>query len=128
MAEAQSSHSKAIVFKKRSLHDLSLEPTRNGGLKKVLIRHEDVSSHLMFLNEVYVAPGERIELHEHQDMEEVFYFLEGEGLMQMAEDVEPVLPGDRVIVPNKMAHAIENTGDTRMKFICFGVKVLPKSE
>lgn len=123
--ETSSFDSQSKTLKKLSLQDVPLEPTRHGALKKVLLRHEDVSSQLMFLNEVYVASGERLEAHQHEDMEEIFYFLDGKGIMQVGKDVQPVTAGDRVIVPMKTMHILENTGEAEMKFICFGVKVLP---
>ena len=123
--EMSSSDSQSTALKKLSLQDVPLEPTRHGALKKVLLRHEDVSSQLMFLNEVYVAPGERLETHEHENMEEIFYFLDGKGIMQVGKDTQPVTAGDRVIVPIKTVHILENTGAAEMKFICFGVKALP---
>jgi len=119
------SNSETQVTWKHSLREFPQEPTRNGALKRVLIRHEDVHSPLMFLNEVYVAPGERVERHQHEDMEEVFYFLEGEGTMQLAEEVQAVSPGDRVIVPIRVPHIVENTGSQELRFVCFGVKALP---
>ncbi len=122
----EKSSSLATSFKKLSLADVPSEPTRHGALKKVLLRHEDVSSPLMFLNEVYVAPGEIITAHQHEDMEEIFYFLEGEGSMTIEQEAQSVLPGDRVIVPMKKVHVLENTGNKQMRFICFGVKALPK--
>lgn len=126
MADGKSSRLESIVFKKLSLTDVPLEPTRHGALKRVLLRHEDVNSHLMFLNEVYVAPGVCLASHLHEDMEEVFYFLDGQGTMQIEEEAQSVAPGDRVIVPIKTLHFLENTGDTQMRFVCFGVKVLPE--
>jgi len=126
--EKSSSQSETTVFRKLSLGDIPLEPTRHGALKRVLIRHEDVNSHLMFFNEVYVSPGEIIASHLHDDMEEVFYFLDGEGTMRIEEEVQSVAPGDRVIVPIKTLHVLENTGDTEMRFVCFGVKVLPEGK
>ncbi len=120
-----SSSSEAFASWKRSLDDLPLEPTRHGALKRVLLRHEDVHSPLMFLNEVYVAPGERVERHQHEDMEEIFYFLEGEGTMHMVEEIQPIKPGDCVIVPMQTPHIVENTGTQQMRFVCFGVKALP---
>jgi hypothetical protein len=72
--EKSSSQIEPTVFKKLSLGDVSLEPTRHGALKRVLLRHEEVNSHLMFLNEVYVSPGETIASHMHEDMEEVILF------------------------------------------------------
>lgn len=115
-------------IKKRSLHEVPMEPTRNGALKRVLLRHEDVDSpYLMFLNEVYVRPGETITAHQHEDMEEVFYFLEGNGIMQIGQEEVRVAPGDRIIVPIQTAHVLTNTNNTEMKFICFGVKAAPQT-
>ena len=116
---------KASSFNKRSVKDIPTEPTRHGALKRVLIRHEEVNSDLMFLNEVYVSPGEVIQAHQHEDMEEVFYFLEGEGRMHIEEDVQPVTAGDRIIIPIQTVHFLENTGNREMRFVCFGVKARP---
>jgi mannose-6-phosphate isomerase-like protein (cupin superfamily) len=79
----------------------------------------------MFLNEVYVSPGETIAAHQHEDMEEVFYFLEGEGVMQIGPGKVRVRPGDRVIIPMQTMHAL--TGSTSMKFVCFGVKAVSQA-
>lgn len=129
MFEASSSSQvPSSAYKKRSLKDVALEPTRHGALKRVLLRHEDVTSSLMFLNEVYVAPGETIATHKHEDMEEVFYFLEGEGTMQLEDEIQPVSAGDCLIVPMQVTHVLTNTGRTSMKFICFGMKVSLRNE
>jgi 8-oxo-dGTP diphosphatase len=113
-------------IKKRSLNDIAMELTRNGALKRVLLRHEDVDSpYLMFMNEVYVKPGETITAHQHEDMEEVFYFLEGHGIMQIEQEEVQVAPGDRIVVPMQTSHIL--TGITEMKFICFGVKAVPQT-
>lgn len=123
--ESLSRLSEPAVSWKRSVRDCPMEPTRNGAVKRVLLRHEDVHSPLMFLNEVYVAPGERIEWHQHQDMEEVFYFLAGEGTMHLGTEAHAVQAGDRVLVPMQVPHLLENTGSQEMRFVCFGVKALP---
>ena len=111
---------------KYSLSQAALEPTRHGALKRVLLTHEDVHSQLMFMNEVYVEPGEDLKSHAHADMEEIFYFLAGSGVFQLGEhDVQTVAAGDRFIIPARVEHYLRNTGSTPMRFICFGVKELP---
>ena len=111
---------------KYSLDQASLEPTRHGALKRVLLKHEEVNSHLMFMNEVYVEPGEELKNHAHADMEEVFYFLAGSGVFKFGDaEVESVAPGDRFIIPARVEHHLCNTGSVPMRFICFGVKELP---
>ncbi len=117
-----------MTIKKRHVDELQKEPTRNGALKRVLLRHEEVDSpYLMFLNEVYVAAGETITAHKHEDMEEIFYFLQGQGVMQIADETQPVIAGDRIIVPAQTTHVLTNNSDTEMKFVCFGVKAFPMS-
>jgi mannose-6-phosphate isomerase-like protein (cupin superfamily) len=110
------------TFKKRSLQDIPQEPTRHGAFKRVLLRHEDVHSDLMFLNEVYVAPREVIGAHAHEDMEEIFYILEGEGTMQIGQETQVITFGDCITVPARTTHVLENTGNQEMRFVCFGVK------
>jgi len=110
------------VHNKLSCNTVPLEPTRHGALKRVIVRHEDMRSPLMFMNEVYVNPGEDITRHSHGDMEEIFYFLDGTGMMQIEEETYSVAPGDRFIIPARVEHYLKNTGQTLMRFICFGVK------
>jgi mannose-6-phosphate isomerase-like protein (cupin superfamily) len=110
------------MYNKLSCNTVPQEPTRHGALKRVLVRHEDMQSPLMFMNEVYVDPGEDVIRHSHVDMEEVFYFLEGTGIMQIEEETYSVAPGDRFIMPARVEHYLKNTGQTPMRFICFGVK------
>ncbi len=47
-------------------------------------------------------------------------------MMQIAEEAQSIVSGDRVIVPMQTMHVLTNTGDAEMKFICFGVKALPQ--
>ncbi len=107
---------------KLSCASVPLEPTRHGALKRVIVRHEDMQSPLMFMNEVYAAPGEELQRHAHADMEEVFYFLEGTGVMEVGGETYSVAPGDRFIMPARVEHSLKNTGETEMRFIRFGVK------
>jgi mannose-6-phosphate isomerase-like protein (cupin superfamily) len=76
----------------------------------------------MFMNEVYVNPGEDLIKHSHSDMGEIFYFLDGTGIMQIEAETYSVDPGDRFIIPARIEHYLKNTGQTLMRFICFGVK------
>ncbi len=110
------------MHNKLSCNTVPLEPTRHGALKRVIVRHEDMRSPLMFMNEVYVNPGEDIARHSHGDMEEIEYFLDGTGMMQIEEETYSVAPGDRFIIPVRVEHYLKNTGQTLMRFICFGVK------
>lgn len=111
-------------MKKLNLQDIQIVPTHNGSVyKRVLIQKGEAESDLIYMNEAYLHPNMKIEPHMHDDMEEFYYFLEGEGLMYVGNEVEKIKAGDRVIVPIKQTHSVENNGDKTILFITFGVKV-----
>nr|BBH92656.1 hypothetical protein KTA_08550 [Thermogemmatispora argillosa] len=109
----------------RARETVPREPTRHGALKRVLLRREEALSALCFVNEVEVAPGETIHSHAHESMQEVFYLLEGEGLMKLGEQSLTVREGDCLLVPPLLPHEITNAGPLPLRFLCFGVEIAP---
>jgi mannose-6-phosphate isomerase-like protein (cupin superfamily) len=49
---------------------------------------------------------------------EVYYILEGSGLMHIGDESKEVKPGDAVYIPPNLVQYIENKGKTDLKFIC----------
>ncbi len=49
---------------------------------------------------------------------EVYYILEGSGLMYIDGDSKEVKPGDTVYIPPHSRQYIKNTGSGELKFIC----------
>jgi mannose-6-phosphate isomerase-like protein (cupin superfamily) len=49
---------------------------------------------------------------------EVYFILEGKGLMRIGDESKEVTPGDTVYIPPKQVQFIENTGKSDLKFIC----------
>lgn len=49
---------------------------------------------------------------------EVYYIMEGEGLMHIENEERKVAKGDTVYIPPNSAQYIKNTGDCDLKFIC----------
>ena len=49
---------------------------------------------------------------------EVYFILEGEGIMHMASEERRVGPGDAVYIPPRTTQWIENAGAVDLKFIC----------
>ena len=99
------------------------DPEDPGVLKKVIVRHEelDPKSKLMMINLSKIPVGKTHKAHSHESMEEIFYFTEGEGEVRVGEEIEPVGPGDRVIVPATVEHQVKNTGNTELKYIGLGI-------
>lgn len=64
-----------------------------------------------------INPGKTSYRHKLRTSE-VYYILEGEGIMHIGEEEEKVLPGDAVYIPSDAVQFIYNSGTTDLKFIC----------
>ncbi len=102
-----------------------LETTHGGpGHKRALVRKEELENkHVMFMNEVYVPAKSNVKIHVHDDLEEIYYFILGTGKMLIGNEYIKVKKGDRIIVPPAKSHCVVNSGNSVMKYICFGVKI-----
>ena len=73
---------------------------------------------------VVLEPGEAPPLHVHHDVEQIFYVMEGNGLLQIGESAEryPVKPGDVVRIPPSTYHRIFCDGARPLRYLsvdCF---------
>jgi mannose-6-phosphate isomerase-like protein (cupin superfamily) len=73
---------------------------------------------------VVLEPGEGPPLHLHRDTEQVFFMLEGTGVLQIGKDLEsyPVNPGDVVRIPPHALHRIQCHGSKPLRYLsvdCF---------
>lgn len=64
-----------------------------------------------------VKPGQTTVLHALKTSE-VYYIIEGSGLMMIDHEKEKVGPGDTIYIPPLAKQRITNTGKTDLKFIC----------
>jgi mannose-6-phosphate isomerase-like protein (cupin superfamily) len=61
-----------------------------------------------------LQPGGQLKLHRHPTLE-VYYFLEGEGLVTLQGRNVPVRAGTTLSIPGDAPHGIRNTGSTVLK-------------
>ncbi len=61
---------------------------------------------------VVLEPGEAPPLHQHDDTEQVYYMLDGEGVLTVGEGSEahPVMAGQVVVIPPTVPHSIRAVG------------------
>jgi len=81
---------------------------------------------------VVLEPGEAPPLHIHDDAEQIFYILEGAGLLQIGDSPkrQPVKPGNVVRIPPHSYHRIFCDGNQPLRYLsvdCF-VGGRPKDE
>lgn len=88
----------------------------------LVIDRKDAETSEVFI--VVLEPGEAPPLHIHHDAEQIFYVLEGKGLLQISDTTErqPVQPGDVVRVPPHTYHRIFCDGNRPLRYLsvdCF---------
>jgi mannose-6-phosphate isomerase-like protein (cupin superfamily) len=69
---------------------------------------------------VILEPGEGPPLHLHHDTEQIFYVIEGAGVLEIGEHPEscPVNPGDVVRIPPHTLHRIQSRGPRALRYLC----------
>jgi len=79
---------------------------------------------------VVLQPGEAPPLHVHHDMEQIFYMLEGIGVLEIGEVPQryPVKPGDLVRIPAHTYHRITCTGSQPLRYLSVDAFVGGKSK
>ena len=65
-----------------------------------------------------VAPGQTTAPHRLEGASEVYIILEGEGLMSIEDESEPVRAGHTIYIPPGALQCIENTGSADLEFLC----------
>jgi len=68
-------------------------------------------------NDAYLDPGKSFTPHRHDDGEELYYFLEGEGKMIINENIFSVKTGDCVLVEKSEAHSLKNDSPSSLRWI-----------
>jgi mannose-6-phosphate isomerase-like protein (cupin superfamily) len=65
-----------------------------------------------------VKPGQSTLIHKLSTSSEIFFILEGEGVIHIEQESAPVHPGQVVYVPPNMKQFIRNTGYHDLIFLC----------
>jgi len=95
---------------------IDLAKHHGGALTKLLVTKENCNSKFDFFLSSY-APKAYAALHQHEEAEEIFYFIEGEGVFMLDGKRFNIGPGTVVYVPPKTEHGIYNTGFTNLVFV-----------
>ena len=92
--------------------------TLDGSFIRELIRPEREGSKNLSLAEATIAPGQATHRHLHRESEEVYYVLDGEGIVEVAAKKRKVRPGDSVLIPASAEHCAACVGDRPLRILC----------
>lgn len=92
-----------------------------GGKGTVEIKHifkaDEFKGKARLLAEITLPIGSSIGFHQHDQEEEIFYFLSGQGRVDDQGTIKEVNPGDAVLTGGGNGHSVENTGDQPLVFL-----------
>lgn len=74
------------------------------------------SSHLSMGNQD-IPPGVGIPVHLHEKEEEILFFHEGTGELEVEGEKFPIQPGMSVFFPPNIRHSLRNTGENPLKML-----------
>jgi quercetin dioxygenase-like cupin family protein len=79
---------------------------------------------------VVLEPAEAPPLHKHDDTEQVFYILEGEGIFSIGAERQKYLvhPTDVVRIPPRTLHSIQCAGQKPMRYLAIDCFVAGRPE
>ncbi len=72
---------------------------------------------------ITIKPGGTNLLHSHEDREQVYLLLQGEGVMQVGEEKEKIKAGDAVFLPVQVPHGFFNTGEKTAEILLLAARV-----
>lgn len=62
-----------------------------------------------------IQPGGEQRIHSHRP-EQVYFILEGTGLMTVGDETQRVGPGDCIFIPSGQSHGLKNDGDVTLRY------------
>lgn len=92
--------------------------TKDGSEIRELLAHRNSSIRNQSLAEARVAVGGATAPHYHPRTEEIYYILQGRGLMRIGGETRAVGVGDAIAIPPGAVHTIRNSGDETLVFLC----------
>lgn len=88
-----------------------------GALSKELAGPETTGSSRVDFRISRYAPAAYVEEHVHKVQEQVYYVLEGEGILTLDDTKNLMRPDDYVYVPPGVRHSFTNTGTQGLVFL-----------
>ena len=88
-----------------------------GALSKALVGPENSGSRLIDFRISRYAPMAYVEEHVHKVQEQIYYVLEGEGVLTLDGERNLMRPHDYVYVPPGVRHGFANTGTNGLVFL-----------
>jgi quercetin dioxygenase-like cupin family protein len=116
-----------MSLKIRNVHETEHEMERSHGGKGLLEKvrafvSTDFETPIEFIDYVVVPPGATIGYHGHGSDEEVYFVIEGQGLMRDENSEITVKRGDVIVNPRNGSHGLSNNTKENIVLLIFDVR------
>ena len=88
-----------------------------GALSKALVGPKNSGTSRIDFRISRYAPSAYVQEHVHKVQEQIYYVLEGEGLLTVDEEKHLMRPHDYVYLPPGVRHSFTNTGTSGLVFL-----------
>ncbi|AFA48971.1 cupin domain-containing protein [Acetobacterium woodii] len=111
---------------KKNPEQLEIKHNMRGGAGDIELTHIAESGvlgeHCRLFSQIRVKPGDSIGEHQHLGEQEIFYFIQGNGIVIDNGKKAEIRTGDVMITPDNASHSVINTGDEDLVFIALILK------
>ena len=92
--------------------------TKDGSEIRELMAYRNSCIRNLSLAEAILPVGAATQEHHHTGTDEIYYILQGRGLMCVGDEKRTVGPLDAIAIPANQSHNIVNTGSEPLVFLC----------
>lgn len=117
MSQKQATKGKALIEKMANLPWKEYPGHFGGALSKALAAPENTGSSRIDFRISHYVPAAYVAEHVHKVQEQIYYVLEGEGVLTLDDDRHLMSPHDYVYVPPGIRHSFTNTGVSSLVFL-----------
>ncbi len=82
-----------------------------------IVNQDELKGHARLVGRICLEPGASIGLHPHDQEEEIYYILSGQGIVVDDGNRQVVNPGDAVVTGGGATHSIANAGSEPLEFV-----------
>lgn len=109
------------MYRKAEEFEIEFRERMRDGRGTVAIKHifkeTELTGKARLLAEITIPPGGSIGFHQHDQEEEIFYFLSGQGRVNDQGTIKEVGPGDAVLTGGGNGHSVENISSEPLVFL-----------
>jgi len=103
----------------KSVKDIKSYITKDNSKIKEIFHPNNSPIKSMSLAEATVLPGKTTKYHYHKKSDEIYFILQGTGILEIEGKKKKVRENDCILIRAGNRHRIKNIGKNQLKILCF---------